>query len=98
MKEKKGYVYIMTNKRNAVLYIGVTSDLIKRVYEHRVDLIEGFTKRYRCHKLVYYEVLDTIEEAIKREKYLKGKRRSFKIGLIEGMNPEWKDLYDGLLG
>jgi len=88
----------MTNKTNRVLYIGVTSNLIKRVYEHKTGVVEGFTKKYRCHKLVYYEVFDSIEEAIAREKYLKGKRRSYKEGLIEGMNPQWEDLYDGLVG
>ena len=94
---KKGYVYIMTNKRNTVLYIGVTSNLIKRVYEHKTGAPEGFTKRYRCHKLVYYETFDSIEEAIRREKYLKGKRRSFKVELIERVNPEWRDLYEDLI-
>ncbi|WP_022846317.1 MULTISPECIES: GIY-YIG nuclease family protein [unclassified Desulfurobacterium] len=94
--EKKGYIYIMTNKTNKVLYIGVTSNLIKRVYEHKNHVIKGFTSKYNCHKLVYYEIFETIEEAIKREKYLKGKKRQFKIDLIDSFNPEWKDLYETL--
>ncbi len=89
---KRGYVYILTNKNNTVLYIGVTSNLVKRVYEHRNELVEGFTKKYKCKKLVYYEIFDSIEEAIKREKYLKGKRRRFKEELINTMNPDWEDL------
>jgi len=90
--EKRGFIYILTNKNNTVLYIGVTSNLPKRVYEHKMELTEGFSKKYKCKKLVYYEVFDSIEAAIKREKYLKGKKRSFKIGLIEGLNPQWRDL------
>jgi putative endonuclease len=88
----------MTNKNNTVLYVGVTSDLVKRVYQHKNALVDGFTKKYLCKKLVYYEVVESMEEAIKREKYLKGKRRNFKLGLINKMNPGWKDLYDVILG
>jgi putative endonuclease len=94
---KKGYVYIVTNSTNKVLYIGVTSNLAKRVYEHKNSLVDGFTKKYNCKKLVYYEVLDSIEDAIRREKYLKGKKRQFKIELINGFNSEWNDLYENVI-
>ena len=93
----KGFVYIMTNKTNKVLYIGVTNNLVKRVYQHKNKLVTGFTSKYNCNKLVYYEVFDSIEEAIKREKYLKGKKRQFKIDLISRFNPDWKDLYESIL-
>ena len=73
------YVYILSNKYNRVLYIGITSDLIKRIYEHKEKLVEGFTKKYNVDKLVYYEVFEDVELAIAREKYLKSKRRQFKI-------------------
>lgn len=95
---KQGFVYILTNDYNTTLYIGVTSDLIKRVYEHKNKLVDGFTKRYNLKKLVYFEQFDDIKDAIQREKYLKGKTRKFKNDLITSMNPEWKDLYDGLTG
>ena len=94
---KKGYIYILTNTTNKVLYIGVTSNLVKRVYEHKNSFVEGFTKKYNCKKLVYYEIFDTIEEAIKREKYLKGKKRDFKIDLINSFNQKWEDLYDKIV-
>ncbi len=97
MFEKRGYVYILTNEANRVLYTGVTSDLAKRVYEHRVKVIEGFTKKYNVYKLVYYEVFGEIVDAIAREKQIKGWVRSKKIALIEGVNPEWKDLYGGIV-
>jgi len=93
---KNGYVYILTNKNNKVLYIGVTSDLIKRVYQHINKLIDGFTKRYNTDKLVYYELFDDIENAIAREKQLKGGNRQKKIDLINSFNPEWADLYDSI--
>jgi putative endonuclease len=83
----------MTNKNNTVLYTGVTNDLRRRVYEHREKLIDGFTKRYNVNKLVYYEVLAEIGEAISREKQIKAGSRQKKIMLIESMNKEWKDLY-----
>ena len=94
---KKGYVYILTNYSNKVLYVGVTSNLIKRIYEHKNGFVDGFTKKYNCKKLVYYEIFDNIEEAIKREKFLKGKKRNFKINLINEFNPSWNDLYGGLI-
>ena len=96
MLERQGYIYLMTNNRDAVIYTGVTSDLIKRVYEHKEKLIEGFTKKYNITKLVYYEVFDSIEEAIYREKQIKAGSRQKKINLIRNMNPEFKDLYDDL--
>lgn len=83
----------MTNKVNTVIYTGVTSDLQKRVYEHKEKMVEGFTKRYNVNKLVYYELADTIEEAIAREKKIKGGSRKKKIDLINSMNPNFKDLY-----
>ena len=90
------YIYILANKRNGTLYIGVTSNLIKRLYEHKNNIIEGFTKKYNIHKLVYYETTNDIESAIRREKQLKKWNRKWKINLIENSNPEWIDLYFGL--
>jgi len=87
------YVYILASKRNGVLYIGVTSNLLKRVYEHKNNIIEGFTKKYHIHKLVYYEMTNDIESAIRREKQLKKWNRKWKLELIEKNNSEWKDLY-----
>ena len=86
------YVYILSNKTDTTVYIGVTNDLMWRLQEHRNDLIEGFTKRYHIHKLVYYEVFQDVREAIAREKQLKGWRRARKNELIEGVNPTWQDL------
>jgi putative endonuclease len=91
------YVYLLASKRNGTLYIGVTSDLVKRVHEHKNDLIEGFTKKYNVHKLVYYEATEDINSAITREKQLKKWKRDWKIELIEKSNPEWKDLYFELI-
>ena len=96
MNDKNYYVYILASKRNGTLYIGVTSGLKKRVYEHKHDLVEGFTKKYQVHILVYYEMTNDIESAIRREKLLKKWRRRWKIALIEKNNPEWKDLYNDL--
>jgi len=87
-------VYIITNRGNTVLYIGVTNNLKRRVYEHRHKLIEGFTKKYNVVKLVYYEAFKTIDDAIKREKQIKNWKREWKIELIEKVNPKWKDLSD----
>ena len=97
MKNKHYYTYILASKQYGTLYIGVTSDLIKRVYEHKNDLVEGFTKRCHVHNLVYYETSEDINSAIAREKQLKKWRRKWKIELIERQNPEWKDLYSELL-
>lgn len=94
--EKQYYIYIMTNKNNTVLYTGVTNDLKRRVYEHKEKLIEGFTKKYNVTKLVYYETYGDAENAIVREKQMKGGSRTKKVELIKGTNPCWKDLYDHL--
>lgn len=89
-------VYIMTNARNTVLYTGVTNDLARRVYEHKNGLGSVFVKKYNVHKLVYYEVGDSIHSAIAREKQIKGGSRQKKIDLIVRLNPEWKDLYEAI--
>jgi len=90
------YIYIMTNKRNTVLYTGVTNDLKRRIYEHKVKLVNGFTKKYNINKLVYYEVFEDIENAILREKQIKNGSRQKKIDLINTMNKEWRDIYEEL--
>ena len=95
--KKQPAVYILASKRNGTLYIGVTSDLVKRVWEHKHDLVEGFTKRYGVHQLVWYEIHGTMKSAIKREKALKKWERSWKLKLIERKNPEWKDLFQGII-
>ena len=87
-------VYILASKRNGTLYVGVTSNFTVRISAHKQDLIEGFTKRYGVHSLVYLEYLPTMETAIKREKQIKKWERSWKINLIEGFNPAWNDLFD----
>jgi putative endonuclease len=94
---KQYYVYILASRKNGTLYIGVTSDLAKRIYEHKEKLIDGFTKEYNVHVLVYYEQHNEIEEAILREKQMKKWNRQWKIRLIEENNPEWKDLYEEIL-
>ncbi|AFN73771.1 excinuclease ABC subunit C [Melioribacter roseus P3M-2] len=91
------YVYIMTNKHNTTLYTGMTNNLIRRVYEHKNKLTNGFTKRYNCTKLVWYEIHDTPVNAIKREKQIKAGSRKKKLDLINKLNPEWKDLYFDLI-
>ena len=90
---KDYYVYILASKRNGTLYTGVTNDLVKRVYEHKNGLIEGFTKKYGVHMLVYYEQTNDSYSAIEREKRLKKWKRQWKINLIQKSNPEWRDLY-----
>ena len=94
---KSFYVYILSSKRNGTLYIGVTSDLIKRVWEHKKKLAEGFTERYSVDKLVYYEQFQDAESALRREKRMKKYNRKWKIDLIEKSNPDWKDLYEELI-
>ena len=94
---KTYYIYILASKKNGVLYIGVTNNLIRRVYEHKNDINKGFTSKYHVHKLVYYEIFNDINLAIQREKALKKWKRAWKIDLIEKGNSEWKDLYDELL-
>lgn len=97
MKAYGSYVYIITNKRNGTLYVGVTADLQKRVWEHKEGIVEGFSKKYGLNILVWYEVHDDISEAIKREKQIKKWERSWKLRIIEQMNPDWLDLYDDIL-
>jgi len=94
---REGYVYILANKRNGTLYTGVSSDIIKRVYEHKQGFVEGFSKKYATHRLVYYEILADIYEAIVREKQIKCWKRIWKIELIEKNNPFWEDLYSQLI-
>ena len=91
---KSMYVYIITNEKNGTLYIGVTNNLVRRVYEHKNKLLEGFSSKYDVNRLVYFEVFDDEENAIKREKQLKRYNRNWKKDLIEKSNPEWNDLYD----
>jgi len=94
---KQPCVYLLASRRNGTLYVGVTSDVVKRVWEHKEDLADGFTKRYGVHMLVWYELHDSMEGAIRREKAIKEWKRRWKLELIEKQNPEWRDLYDGLL-
>lgn len=91
-------VYILTNRPNGVLYIGVTSDLIKRIWQHRSDAVEGFSQRYCLHMLVYFQQCESMIHAIEREKDLKKWRREWKIALIEQINPDWRDLWPDLIG
>ena len=90
--DKQYFVYILTNKTNKVLYIGVTNNLVRRMYEHKNKLVEGFSMKYNVDKLVYYEVTNDIRSAIEREKQLKNWHRQWKINLINSFNPDWKDL------
>jgi len=91
---KQYFVYILASGFNGTLYVGVTSNLVRRVYEHKQDFVEGFTKQYKVHDLVYFETTDSGETAITREKRLKKWNRAWKLDLINKSNPEWKDLYD----
>lgn len=93
----RAYVYIMTNKANRVLYTGVTSDLVGRVWQHKAGEVDGFAKTYKVTKLVYYEAFDDVRLAIAREKQIKAGSRQKKVELVEGMNPEWKDLYNDIV-
>jgi putative endonuclease len=90
---KQPAVYILSSKRNGTLYVGVTSDLVKRIWEHKNNLVEGFTKRYGVHLLVWYELHGSMDTAIQREKRLKDWKRNWKVQLIESTNPKWEDLY-----
>jgi putative endonuclease len=92
MQEIAGYVYILASRIGGTLYIGVTSDLVKRVFEHKSGTVEGFTKTYKVHRLVYFELHDSIEAAIQRERQMKKWNRKWKIELIQGLNPDWVDL------
>jgi putative endonuclease len=92
--ERKPAVYILASRRNGTLYVGVTGNLVKRVWEHKKDLVDGFTKKYAVHLLVYYELFDTMPEAITREKQMKRWHRAWKLRVIEVMNPTWRDLWE----
>jgi putative endonuclease len=94
---RQGIVYIITNKRNGTLYTGVTSDLIKRIYEHKKKVIKGFSTKYDCNLIVFYELHETIKNAIEREKQIKNYSRKKKLQLIESMNPDWIDLYSNII-
>ena len=94
--DKLGFVYIMASQRNGTIYLGVTSDLPRRVWEHRTGIVEGFTKKYECHLLVCFEAYDTIEEARQRELRMKEWKRAWKVREIEGLNPDWDDLFETL--
>ena len=94
---KQPAVYILASKQNGTLYVGVTNDLIRRIWEHKHDLVDGFTKKYGVHILVYYELHTTMTEAIRREKQIKKWYRTWKIRLIEEENPDWQDLWPMLM-
>lgn len=96
MKEKNFYVYILAKAQNSTFYVGITSDLVKRVWEHKNDIADGFTKKYGIKNLVYYEIFGDPENAIKREKQLKKWNRPWKMRIIEEMNPKWSDLYESI--
>jgi Predicted endonuclease containing a URI domain len=91
-------VYILASKRNGTLYTGVTSDLVTRVWQHKNNLVDGFTQKHAVHDLVYYELAGEMVAAIAREKQIKGGSRAKKLALIESMNPDWRDLYDDIVG
>mgnify|MGYP003298381746 CR=1 FL=1 len=91
------YVYLITNKSNSVFYIGITNNLVRRIYEHKGKFVEGFSRRYNLEKLIYYEVYNSPEDAIAREKQLKNRRRDKKLDLIIKINPEFNDLYDDIV-
>jgi len=96
--EKRPCVYLLASRMNGTLYTGVTSDLVKRVWQHRSGAVEGFTRKYKTHRLVYFELHDTMEAAIVREKQIKDWKRAWKIRMIEKNNPEWRDLYEDIRG
>ena len=98
LSEKTGYVYITASKKNGTIYVGITSDLVKRIWQHKNKLHNGFTARYSADRLVYYEIFGDMREAIKREKRLKFYKRKWKVALIEKDNPEWEDLYWRIIG
>ncbi|MFH1377324.1 MAG: GIY-YIG nuclease family protein [Planctomycetota bacterium] len=97
MTEKTYYTYILSSKPNGTLYVGVSSDLVRRVYEHKHGMVKGFTKEYKVHDLVYFEETNDVMAAIEREKAIKKWKREWKIELIEKSNPNWTDLYDLLV-
>ena len=94
---KTYFVYILASRRNGTLYVGVTNDLVRRIYEHKNDLVEGFSQEYAVHELVYFEACEDIRTAIEREKRIKKWNRQWKIELIEKNNPEWNDLYPSIV-
>lgn len=94
--DKQFYVYILAKERNSTFYIGITSNLQKRIFEHKNNTADSFTQKYGIHKLVYYEIFDDPENAIKREKRLKKWNRTWKMRIIEEMNPDWNDLYEDI--
>lgn len=94
---KSYFVYILASDRNGTLYVGVTNDLVRRVWEHKNKVADGFTKKYGVHKLVYFEDTTDVGSAIAREKQLKNWQRKWKLELIEKSNPDWKDLYDQII-
>lgn len=94
---KQPAVYILASAKNGTLYIGVTSDLIKRIWEHKNNLVDGFTKRYGVHLLVWFELHENMNAAIEREKNMKEWKRAWKLNLIEKSNPDWRDLYDDII-
>jgi len=94
---KTYYVYLMASQKNGTLYVGVTSDLVRRVWEHKHDVVEGFTKKYQVHRLVWFEASTDVTAAIHREKQIKKWNRQWKVNLIEKENPEWADLYDQIV-
>jgi len=96
MQRKEYFIYILANKKNGTLYIGITNNLIRRIYEHKNDLIDGFSKKYGIHNLVYYESYNDVRDALNRETQMKKWNRKWKIELIEKSNPEWNDLYNEL--
>ncbi len=97
MEQRQYFVYILASRKNGTLYVGMTNNLIKRVFEHKNNLIDGFSKKYGIHNLVYYECFDDVRSAITREKQLKEWKRQWKLELIEKNNLNWHDLYDGLV-
>jgi len=97
-RERTFWVYVLASRIGGTLYIGVTNDLVRRIYEHRTDAVPGFTNKYQVHRLVYYEQFSDIENAIRREKRLKKWNRTWKIQLIEHSNPNWDDLFPSIAG
>jgi len=95
--ERMPCVYILSSKKNGTLYIGVTSDLVKRIWEHKNNVVDGFTKKYNVHNLVWYEIHEEMDSAIQREKQIKKWNRQWKLQLINEFNPEWRDLYPGII-
>ena len=94
--EKAGFVYIMANHRNGTIYLGVTSDLAKRSWEHRNAVVESFTKKHDCHSLVWYQAFESLDAARLRERQMKKWKRAWKLREIEGLNPDWDDLFESL--